>query len=252
LVKLREETTDKGVTSAIRVNDFFLRNKSDWVLFDLVFSSGLIPGSHYGWLTTLSNNGNSLSIGVRFLEFGKIQSNVFSICGFQFLNLTPEISFVLVCKNVISIFETGLDLFLVELDQEGGGEVVSQWDIVISGVLTNFLKSLVVAGDEEGSGIDEFGSLQLSHVVLQVLGGVLACGRKIGAEGSLFLVNDDTTGTSLNTTFLVEHTLDLLFREGVFKNLTIVIVRDGAKVGDLFLNTLMVQHVVGGTGRVKG
>lgn len=100
-----------------------------------------------------------MSIHVRLLVLCEGQRNIFSILGFHFLNLSPDICLVFVGKNVVCILKCGFDFSGIKLNQECGRQVVSKWYIVVSSVLAYFLQCLVVARNEKGTCVDYFGSM---------------------------------------------------------------------------------------------
>lgn len=192
-----------------------------------------------------------MSLCVRLLEFCQVQSNLLPIC-WKLLQLTPKVSFILVGEDKVSILETILNFLSVELNEEGGRQVVGEGHVVFRSILTNHLESLVVAGDEERRRVNEFGSLKLGHVLIEVRRGILASSGQVCAKRSLLFVNNDTARSRLHSALLEEIGIDLLLGQSILQNLTVVIIVDRSEVGHLLFKTLIFQHPVRGPSCVKG
>lgn len=170
-----------------------------------------------------------MSLCVRLLEFSQVQSNLLPIC-WKLLQLTPKVSFILVGEDEVSILEPIFNFLSVELNEEGGRQVVGEGHVVVRSILTNLLESLVVAGDEERRRVDELGGLKLGNVLIEVRRGILASCRKICAKRSLLIVNNDTARSRLHSALLEEIGIDLLLGQSILQNLTVVIIVDRSEV----------------------
>jgi hypothetical protein len=121
---LREEGSSEAVTGAVGVNDLVMGNVGDDVLHALEVLSLLVLGDDDGVLT-LSDDGNSGSLGVDLLPLRDGDGNVHEVSIFDLVDLGEALGLIFVAENVVSMLKNSIDFISVELDQEAGREIVA-------------------------------------------------------------------------------------------------------------------------------
>ena len=96
----------------------------DLVLDALQVLAFLVRGSKDGVLT-LSDNGNSGSLGVDLLPLGDRDGNVHEVSIFDLVDLGEALGLILVAENVVGMLKNSIDFISIELDQEAGREIVA-------------------------------------------------------------------------------------------------------------------------------
>ena len=189
---LRQEGSCEAVAGTVGVNDLVMRNVGDDILHALEVLSLLVLGDDNGVLT-LSDYGNSGSLGVDLLPLGDGNGDVHEVSIFDLVDLSEALGLILVAEHVVGMLENSIYLISVELYQEAGREVVPEGLIVLGGESRIVHKGVEVGGDEEGGGIEEGCLLERLLVGCQVLNFILYAGGQVGTEGALLLVDEDGT-----------------------------------------------------------
>ena len=129
---LREEGSGEAVACTVGVNDLVMGNVGDDVLHALEVLSLLVLGDDNGVLT-LSDDGNSGSLGVDLLPLGDGDGNVHEVSIFDLVDLGEALGLIFVAENVVGMLENSIDFISVELDQEAGREIVAKGLVVLGG-----------------------------------------------------------------------------------------------------------------------
>jgi len=189
---LRDEGSGEAVAGTVGVNDLVVGNFGDDILHALEVLSLLVLGDDNGVLT-LSDYGNSGSLGVDFFPLGDGDGDVHEVTIFDLVDLSEALGLILVAEHVVGMLENSIYLISVELDQEAGREVVPEGLVVLGGESRIVHKGVEVGGDEEGGGIEERCLLEGLLVGCQVLNLILYAGGQVGTEGTLLLVDEHCT-----------------------------------------------------------
>ena len=205
----------------------------------------------YNRQRTLGYDGHAGSLLVLLWPLGKALGHSQAVV-FDVLGLSERVSFVFVGEDVVGVFH-GLEHCLkLELNEENRRKVVAEGDIVLSSIGSNLEESVLVAGDEETSGVDNLCVGELSHVCIKVRHLVLTSSSKVSAESPLLVHNHDSTSSSGGLLIFVEVAIDASFLELLFKHFSLRVLADGAEVGDSLLVSVLVESEVGSSCGVEG
>lgn len=189
---LRQEGSCEAIAGTVGVNDLVMGNVGDDILHALEVLSFLVLGDNNGVLT-LSDDGNSGSLGVDFFPLGYGNCDVHEVIVFDLVDLSEALGLILVAEHVVGMLKNSIYLISVELYQEAGREVVPEGLVVLGCESRIVHQGVEVGGDEEGGGVEEGGLLEGLLVGCQVLNSILYAGCQVGTEGTLLLVDEDGT-----------------------------------------------------------
>lgn len=144
-----KETTGKGVTGTVGVVDLLGLDGVDGELLDTL----LALDGNKGRVSALSDNGNSLSLGVLLGKVGKVLDDVLGLLAGQAVGLGVSSGLGLVTDDVVPVGGAGIDNLLEELGDEGGGEGEDKDLVVLSSLLGKL---------HDGGGADWFILAQLN------------------------------------------------------------------------------------------
>jgi len=197
-----EEATDAGVTASVGVDDLLLGNGGDLDLHHLGLLSFTLADGDDDGLGSLSDNSDTVALGVGLLEVGHELGGSSTVFGLESLLLGEGGGLVLVAEDVIGVLNGIEDIVVVGEEEEGSSDVESHGLVVLGAVASDLSHGLNVGGDEEGGGVDDLGRSEVGHVLVEVRCGVLARGGKVGAETSSFptmMQAQDPVGVSAST-----------------------------------------------------
>jgi len=189
--KLAEESTDKGVTGTVGVDDQGGVDLLDGVL------SNLALGGHNGGLGAVGDDHNSAPLGVDLGKGGDLEGDLAEVLVLPALGLTKGGGLVLIAEDHVPVRGSGEEGVLEELHDEGGGEVHDKDLVILGGVLGNPHNGGGRDSEEEATNViglgllDEGPDLGSGEVVLLVLVG----GEEIGDHGAVPAGNENGAKT---------------------------------------------------------
>ena len=142
------------------------------------------------------------------------------------------------------MFKCSDNIWKFELKKENCGKVESHGDVVLGGIFSNFHECLDVGGDEETSGVNEFGILDRIEVFLKMFSRIFASGCEVSAQSSVFINNDHSACSSWFFS-LVEVAVDSIISAIFLKNLSLLILPDRSKISNTSWHVLVLEHPVG-------
>jgi hypothetical protein len=177
-----KETTAETITSTVGINDLVFGNLLNWVDRDLV------TNGNNGFIRTLSEDNDTRTLSVGLGQLGELDSNFLEVFGVPTSNLGVAASFIFVTKDDVGIVENSIKTVSEGKRNPGSRKVHGEWLVGLSSVLSNSQARGITAvvGDEEGTNVEVFGTLNDGPVLrlLESLKGELLRGRQVGTEES--------------------------------------------------------------------
>lgn len=127
-----QETTSKGVTSTVGVVDLLLLDSVNGELLNIV----LTLDSNQGRVGTLSDNGNSLSLGILLGKVGEVLDNIPGLLAREAVGLGVGGGLGLVADDVVPVRGAGIDNLLEELRDERSRQGENKRLVVLSSLLS--------------------------------------------------------------------------------------------------------------------
>ena len=140
---LGDEAANKGVSCTVGINDQILRDGGDGEFFGDCLLTLMVNG-HENGVMALGDDGNTRSLGVDLLPFSDGEAHILEGGVLDFVSFSEAFSLIFVAEDVVGMLKHGIDFISVELDQEAGGEVVTEGLVVLSGEVSVVQEGVVV------------------------------------------------------------------------------------------------------------
>lgn len=201
---------------------------------DLEFLDILSTNADNCRLSTLSDDGNSLPLGILFWERSQSLGDLLDISRSQTMAFSISQSLGLVTDNVIPVWSRSIKRIFEELRDERSGEREDK-DLVVGRSL--FSKShdrrgadsqMITSNKVVSSTLDQLPDLR----TLQVIQIIVVCGTEISTQRAVVIRDYDTTSASW--LLLVYSVLDTeaSLLDGIVKNSSIFIIANTTKKDD--------------------
>lgn len=244
--QLGKESSDKGITSSVGVDQEFLGQGLDGVLGD-----NTVAGNDGAFGTLGEDNGSGLT---RLLwQGGNGEGNLFEVLSHAIL-LSVGGGFALVSEQEIGVFHGGGQLVSEKVDNEGCRKVEAESLVVGDGVFGNLDQGFDGNRQEKSSAVVNLGKL---NDLLGLFGGQVGWlevvgGIEVGDQGSLSILDEGGAGSSGCFGILHVVDVDTVGLGALFQGLSSLVVSDASEKGSVLGLVAGAQHPLGNTNGVLG
>jgi hypothetical protein len=159
-----QEGTDEGITTSVGILPLLLLDVGDLDGQNLGLDTFSFTDADDERLGSLGDDGDTSTLGVSLLVGAHVFASSESILSLESLLLGEGAGFIFIAESVVGVLNGVHDFIEVGVEEEGSGDVESHRLVVGGAVATDLLHGISVGSDEESSGVNEVGGLEVGLI----------------------------------------------------------------------------------------